>query len=264
MPKTKLVIVNDNGKMSNALQELFCESRAFEVCECAKNADEAMERFREGSQPDVALIDMMMPVCDGIGLVMRLKQEHLAEHTMLIGMSGLISDVALKLVQSIGISYVIAMPAEPESIYARVCSLLEAGLENNGKGVYMELKNRQLRERDETITRYLFAMGMSAHHDGFKYMRDAVNICIDTRERSIGLTTHVYPEIARKYGVSVNVVERSIRYAIETAWLRGSVENQYRLFGYTVKEDKGRPTNKECISLIAERTRIRMAASFKY
>lgn len=263
MPKAKLVIVNDNISMSDALRSLFCGNKAFEVCECAENAEEAMDYFRNGPPPDVALIDMMMPVCDGIGLVMRLKQEHLCGNTMLIGMSGLISDVAMKLVQSIGISYVIAMPAEPESIYARVCSLLEAGLDTGDRSAYTDLKSRKQRERDETITRYLFAMGMSAHNDGFKYMRDAVNICIDSRERSIGLTTSVYPEIARKYGVSANVVERSIRYAIETAWLRGSVDNQYRLFGYTVKEDKGRPTNKECISLIAERTRIRMAASFK-
>ena len=104
-------------------------------------------------------------------------------------------------------------------------------------------------------------MGVSAHHYGFKYIRDAVAIYLDSRSKSIGLTTEIYPQIAHRYGVSIKIVERSIRYAIEMAWLRGNVENQYRLFGYTVKEDKGRPTNKECIAMIAERAKMRLTAS---
>lgn len=262
MKGIRILLVNDNPRMCDSLVDLFSADKRFELCAKAYNADEAVEYFRMHAQPDVALIDMLMPVCDGTGLVMRLREERLGAETMLIGLTGFLSDVAMRMIQSLGLAYVIAMPSQPDAIYKRVCALLKLDLSDENVPLYVDIRSKQLRERDEIITRYLFAMGVSAHHDGFKYIRDAVALYLDNRGRSIGITTDIYPAIARRYGISVKIVERSIRYAIEMAWLRGNIENQYRLFGYTVKEDKGRPTNKECITLIAERTKIRIASNY--
>ncbi|HWQ59312.1 MAG TPA: sporulation initiation factor Spo0A C-terminal domain-containing protein [Clostridia bacterium] len=262
MQSIRIVLVNDNPRMCDSLAELFGADKRFEVCAKAYSAGEAMEYFRKQKQPDVALIDMLMPMCDGTGLVMKLREEKLCSGTMLIGLTGFLSDVAMRMIQSLGLAYVIAMPSKPDAIYKRVCALLQLDFEDENVPLYMDIRSKQMRERDEIITRYLFAMGVCAHHDGFKYMRDAVALYLDSRNRSLGITTGIYPEIARRYGISEKIVERSIRYAIEMAWLRGNVENQYRLFGYTVKEDKGRPTNKECITLIAERTKIRIASNY--
>lgn len=248
--------------MCDSLADLFNADKRFEVCAKAYSAEEAIEYFRTLKQPDVALIDMLMPVCDGTGLVMRLREEKLGTGTMLIGLTGFLSDVAMRLIQTLGLAYIIAMPSKPEAIYKRVCALLQIDLADESAPVYVDIRGKLSRERDEIITRYLFAMGVSAHHDGFKFIREAVTIYLDSKNRNIGITTEIYPEIARRYGVSEKIVERSIRYAIEMAWLRGNVENQYRLFGYTVKEDKGRPTNKECITLIAERTKMRISSNY--
>jgi two-component system response regulator (stage 0 sporulation protein A) len=262
MQKIRILLVNDNPRMCDTLADLFEADKRFEVCARAYNAEEAIEYFRGYKQPDVALVDMLMPVCDGTGLVMKLKEEKLGTGTMLIGLTGFLSDVAMRMVQSLGLAYIIAMPSKPEAIYKRVCALLQLDFADESIPLYVDIRGKQSRERDEIITRYLFAMGVSAHHDGFKFIREAVAIYLDSRNRNIGITTDIYPEIASRYGVSVKIVERSIRYAIEMAWLRGNVENQYRLFGYTVKEDKGRPTNKECITLIAERTKMRIASNY--
>lgn len=262
MQRIRILIVNDNPRMCDTLADLFDADIRFEVCAKAYNAEDAVEYFRNNKQPDVALIDMLMPVCDGTGLIMRLKEEKLGAGTMLIGLTGFLSDVAMRMIQSLGLAYIIAMPSKPEAIYRRVFALLQLDFASESVPLYVDIRSKQARDRDDTITRYLFAMGVSAHHDGFNYIREAVAIYLESRNRSIGITTDIYPEIAKRYGVSVKIVERSIRYAIEMAWLRGNVENQYRLFGYTVKEDKGRPTNKECITLIAERTKMRIASNY--
>ena len=52
-----------------------------------------------------------------------------------------------------------------------------------------------------------------------------------------------------------------IRHAIEVAWNRGKVDAINALFGYTVDNHKGKPTNSECIALIADRLRLEMKAS---
>ena len=51
-------------------------------------------------------------------------------------------------------------------------------------------------------------------------------------------------------------VERAIRHAIEVAWNRGKIETINSLFGYTVQNDKGKPTNSEFIAIIADKLRL--------
>ena len=51
-------------------------------------------------------------------------------------------------------------------------------------------------------------------------------------------------------------MERAIRHAIEVAWTRGKVDTIDELFGYTVNNGKGKPTNSEFVALIADKIRI--------
>ena len=74
------------------------------------------------------------------------------------------------------------------------------------------------------------------------------------------VTKRLYPEIAKKNYTSSSRVERAIRHAIEVAWNRGKVEVIHELFGYTVNNHKGKPTNSEFIALIADRLRLEQKA----
>ena len=62
--------------------------------------------------------------------------------------------------------------------------------------------------------------------------------------------------LADQFGVTAASVERAIRHAIETSWARGSVEMIDCIFGYTVDDCKGKPTNSEFIALIADKIRL--------
>ncbi len=53
-------------------------------------------------------------------------------------------------------------------------------------------------------------------------------------------------------------VERAIRHAIEVAWDRGDIEVLQGYFGYTVSNIKGKPTNSEFISMIADKLRLQL------
>ncbi|WP_456008817.1 sporulation initiation factor Spo0A C-terminal domain-containing protein, partial [Clostridium butyricum] len=59
------------------------------------------------------------------------------------------------------------------------------------------------------------------------------------------------PSIAKKYNTTASRVERAIRHAIEVAWGRGQIEAINKLFGYTVHNDKGKPTNSEFIVIMS-------------
>ena len=72
------------------------------------------------------------------------------------------------------------------------------------------------------------------------------------------ITKVLYPTIAKRYNTTSSRVERAIRHAIEVAWDRGDIEVLQSYFGYTVSNIKGKPTNSEFISMIADRIRLQI------
>ena len=84
-------------------------------------------------------------------------------------------------------------------------------------------------------------------------------IAADEDIESVSAITKVlYPSIAKKFHTTSSRVERAIRHAIEVAWDRGDLETLQSYFGYTVSGVKGKPTNSEFISMIADRLRLQM------
>jgi DNA-binding NarL/FixJ family response regulator len=64
MPKTVL-LVDDSALIRHALCELFTSQADFDVCGEPENGREAIEKARE-LQPDVVVMDLSMPVMNGI------------------------------------------------------------------------------------------------------------------------------------------------------------------------------------------------------
>ncbi len=91
-------------------------------------------------------------------------------------------------------------------------------------------------------------------------MRDAIMMITKEIELLGAVTKVLYPKIAEKYSTTPSRVERAIRHAIEVAWNRGNMEMIHRTFGYTIKPDKGKPTNSEFMAMIADKLRMEMRA----
>ena len=70
------------------------------------------------------------------------------------------------------------------------------------------------------------------------------------------ITKILYPTVAKRHQTTSSRVERAIRHAIEVAWSRGKLDTLDNLFGYTVSNGKGKPTNSEFIALIADTIRL--------
>ncbi|MDR1692600.1 MAG: sporulation initiation factor Spo0A C-terminal domain-containing protein, partial [Oscillospiraceae bacterium] len=76
---------------------------------------------------------------------------------------------------------------------------------------------------------------------------------------AIGAVTKVlYPWVAEVFRTTPSRVERAIRHAIEVAWDRGDLEVLQSIFGYTVSNEKGKPTNSEFIAMIADRLQLEL------
>ena len=100
-------------------------------------------------------------------------------------------------------------------------------------------------------------LGVPAHIKGCRYMKYAILMAIEDCNRINYITKLLYPEIAKKCKTTTSSVERAIRHAIEVAWSRGKLDTLEALFGYTVSNGKGKPTNSEFIALVADTIRLK-------
>ena len=82
-------------------------------------------------------------------------------------------------------------------------------------------------------------------------------MAVDDMEVLNAITKILYPTVAKKNQTTSSRVERAIRHAIEVAWSRGKLDTLEALFGYTVSNGKGKPTNSEFIALVADTIRLK-------
>ena len=88
------------------------------------------------------------------------------------------------------------------------------------------------------------------------YIREAIKMVIGNVSILSYVTKELYPTIGEHYNTSASKVERAIRHAIEVAWSREQVETITNLFGYTINNEKGKPTNSEFIAMVADKLRL--------
>ncbi len=106
-------------------------------------------------------------------------------------------------------------------------------------------------------TQAIHDLGVPAHILGHLYLREAILYVMDAGAPS-AVTKQLYPAVARKFGATGSQVERAIRHAIHSAWSRCDPAVVQQYFGSTISSRRGKPTNSEFISMIADRLRLQL------
>ena len=83
-------------------------------------------------------------------------------------------------------------------------------------------------------------------------------LSVNNMEILNSVTKLLYPTIAKGFDTTSSRVERAVRHAIEVAWDRGDVDILNSYFGYTVHNNRGKPTNSEFIAMIADKLRLKL------
>ena len=118
--------------------------------------------------------------------------------------------------------------------------------------------NKHILENE--ITGMIHEIGVPAHIKGYQYLRESITLAVNDPDIINSITKVLYPTIAKKFDTTPSRVERAIRHAIEVAWNRGNPDILNDLFGYTISNGKGKPTNSEFIALISDNIRLHQTA----
>ncbi len=107
------------------------------------------------------------------------------------------------------------------------------------------------------VTKILHKIGVPAHIKGYQYLRTAIIMTVENNNLINSVTKILYPSVAKTYETTSSRVERAIRHAIEVAWDRGDLDVLNSYFGYTIQNERGKPTNSEFIAMISDNLRLK-------
>jgi len=240
----KVLIADDNTEFRNLLGSFIDQQEGLEVVGMAKNGIQAIEMIHNYS-PDVVVLDIIMPQLDGIGVLENLAGA--GKKPKIIMLTAFGQESVTRRSVELGADYFILKPFDFNLLVDRICQLASE------VSTHQYVQKTKTRDLNTDITNIMHEMGVPPHVRGYHYLREAILMVYNDISLLGALTIELYPAIADNFKTTPSKVERAIRHAIKLACDRGNIKMINKYFGYTMNIDRGKPTNGQFISTIADR-----------
>ena len=249
----RVLLADANPDFGKLLGDRIAAERGMELIGTAVDGAETLTMVKE-QQPDVLLLDLVLPRVDGLEVLRRLPEA--GAHCHIIVLSGFINSKVVADCAARGVDYFMPKPCDVGALAERIRQLAGSGSDDqvlDGIDCRPAAQiSRQEADLEAVVTDIIHEIGVPAHIKGYQYLREAIILTIRDMDMINAVTKVLYPEVAKRFGTTPSRVERAIRHAIEVAWDRGDLEVLQKYFGYTVSNIKGKPTNSEFIAMIAD------------
>ena len=241
MDQVNVAIADDNERMLELLGNIISSDKELSLVGKANNGEDVY-RIIKTKEPDVVLLDLIMPKVDGLSVMDMVNKDKTIQKrpdfiiVTAVGQEKITEDAFRK-----GAAYYIMKPFRNEVLIEKI-------------------KNTRCKRHAEP---FMQAMEVRKREEERKPLETRVTdmiheiiMAVEDMDVLNAITKILYPTVAKKHQTTASRVERAIRHAIEVAWSRGKLDVLDELFGYTVSNGKGKPTNSEFIALVADTIRL--------
>jgi len=256
----KILIADENPNQRQALRDGLARA-GYRFIEEAANGEEALMKIGR-FHPDVAIVDIWLSRLDGIGVLRNSRALDFGgdRAPSFIVVSMVSNQNIFMEAMGAGAELCLLKPYDMGSLTEHVAELVKARKKPaqplNGVTFAPTAVNEGA-DIETQITKIIHQIGVPAHIKGYQYLRTAIMLTINDSDIINSVTKILYPTVAKKYQTTTSRVERAIRHAIEVAWDRGDVDTLNSYFGYTIQNNRGKPTNSEFIAMIADNLRLK-------
>lgn len=245
----KAMITEDGSETTHELAGIL-RTNGFEVSTVIKDGMQIVDRLVSGERPDVLLIDGFMPRMDALGVLREIDNMRLDKRPLVMVLSSTDNQRFESEVLKAGADYYFLKPYNPAMLAERITQFSSIHNSNaNSNGV---------KDLEVVVSQIMHQIGVPAHIRGYQYLREAIILSVNNSEMISSVTKILYPTVAKTFKTTPSRVERAIRHAIEVAWDRGDVDILSSYFGYTIQNERGKPTNSEFIAMISDNLKLRM------
>ena len=249
--KASVVIADASEEYRTILKKTMESTGEFQVVGSAGSGVEAL-RLVQQLYPQLLIMDLVLPELDGFGLLKQLQSMGDRAPKIIVVSAFCVQRTVSQAVQ-MGVWYFLSKPCSEESLLEL---MRQAAQSQQEMGDFSPAPQESLPSLKTMVTSVIHEIGVPAHIKGYQYLREAIMITVRDMDVINAVTKVLYPEVASRFSTTPSRVERAIRHAIEVAWSRGKMDTIDQLFGYTVSNGKGKPTNSEFIALIADKIRL--------
>ena len=181
---------------------------------------------------DILVVDFK-PSC--LSFIMKMKLiKDINKSIKIIVIIDLLEESLIRLLYDNGIDYILVRPIDYKTLLVIINRISYKFINHN-----LEFN------KHDKIIKILNRLGMPANLKGYQYVKQALLLCLKDNDYYLHTTSKLYPHLAKAFNTKESCIEKAIRNAIELSWCRGDVDEQDKIFGYTIDRNKGRPTNGE-------------------
>lgn len=247
MSKIRILMIDDNINLIEMVREYFKDHNKIELTIESHDGEDGLNKIlNSAGNYDVVLLDLIMPVKDGLYVLEELKKRGIEKN--IIVETSYNEPKIIRKVSEYGVNYYVLKPFNLSDLEDKILSVFDT---QESKTINLYHSNLQI-----SITKMLHELGMPSHIKGYQYIREGITMIYNDPNIIGGITKELYPELASKFDTTVSRVERAIRHAIEVSWNRGNWDYMEELFGHSVDIDKAKPTNSEFIVTVADKLRL--------
>ncbi len=203
-------------------------------------------------KPDLVISELWLSKLDGIAIMKEVSKISSIKKPKFVIVTGLNNMEMVRDATDAGALYCMMKPIDFGYLETKLVSIFNGF--NRDRGIKEKEEKRD--DLETQVTKIIHQIGVPAHIKGYQYLRTAIIMTVSDSEIINSVTKILYPSVAKKYATTSSRVERAIRHAIEVAWDRGDLDVLNSIFGYTVQNSRGKPTNSEFIALIADNLRL--------
>jgi len=190
--KKTILIVDDHTLFAQSLQGLVNSLQEYEVIKVLKNGQELVDYFNANhKRPDVLLLDIRMPVMDGIATMLWLKERFPEQITLALTME-LDEEIIIKMIK-LGCRGYLLKDIDPEEFLYALESVFTSGYYFSEEIVEM-LDNPASRNYGDLTTRELEFLNLACSEKTYKEVAAEMNLSpktIDGYRESLFEKLHV-------------------------------------------------------------------------
>ncbi len=148
----EILIVEDEAAIANLIQ-LYLQQEGFN-CHCCRNGQEALA-LAQTLQPDVIVLDLMLPGLDGLEVCARIRQQPGLKDPYILMVTARGEEVDRIVGLSTGADDYLVKPFSPRELVARVRALLRRSLRQGGNSPVYQSTHFQLDPTQRIATRLM-------------------------------------------------------------------------------------------------------------
>jgi two-component system response regulator (stage 0 sporulation protein A) len=183
--KTRVLVVENNKDLCEVIEALLKEEDDMELAGIAYDGVQALEMIPK-TQPDVILLDIIMPYLDGMEVLNRLNEAAANERPRVIVLSAFEEEEMVRRCARLGADYYLLKPFDSDNLINRIRQVVssepfatkprgERAYAPRDRGRDADRKPRGAQFDLETeSTRILYNLGVPTYFKGYSYIKEAI------------------------------------------------------------------------------------------